>query len=285
MGHFYDENGLPKHTIPTSSPKAKKKFRDTNITDAKKMRLFPSFSGIADQLDKPNLHKWRTGIEIDSIVALFCAKGVDLTDKLVVEQLKSEAAKNASEEANSYSALGTEIHNALEESLKGSRIPEKFEGHIAAFWKALCDHLQCTRDEIEVILVEAPFAAKRFGYGGTIDLIIRLHGKYILVDLKTKKTKSGKECFISETNLMQLPAYKKGFSLQGHVHCRDPKMEVGWTPPLDSRMMLVIVSTTEEGRGEVREISKEEDQKYWLLFKNLINIWILRNDHDPRIFN
>ncbi|NBW23213.1 MAG: hypothetical protein EBR82_86240 [Caulobacteraceae bacterium] len=103
-GHWYAADGTPAHVIVGANGKE----RPTTVSDARKLKLYPSVTSCLGVMAKPNLVNWQ--IEMALTAALTMQKKED-------EDL-SAFAKRAYQESKEITAkaakFGTEMHEHME---------------------------------------------------------------------------------------------------------------------------------------------------------------------------
>ena len=129
-------------------------------------RILPRVSTILNTIAKPGLEAWK-------------------------RRVGDEEAARISEQAK---VLGTAIHAACEQINRGGRerlpMETDFAPEVVPF--ALAYYGWFLEYVAEVVACERPVASARMGYGGTLDLLARLHdGRLCLIDLKSGKSVDG----------------------------------------------------------------------------------------------
>lgn len=127
----------------------------------------PDFEGLTFEEQDHIYHL--EGIPIPSVTTIMKPLSQDYYGKINEEKLAFAAIR------------GTRVHQAVEEfELYGVMdIPHEFSGYTNAY-------LQWKKDfKVEILATEQKIYHKRLRYAGTVDLICRINGKIILMDLKT----------------------------------------------------------------------------------------------------
>ena len=113
MGHWYNKSGEPNHTQLLKKPrKDGSTERDTDLRDARKLGLCPSFSGITDIVAKRQIEKWRMDRRDEAWLAAIEQNNLDLVDDIY----KSSITKQRDE--------GTRVHDLIEKSLRDNLYPQ-----------------------------------------------------------------------------------------------------------------------------------------------------------------
>ena len=102
---------------------------------------------------------------------------------------------------------GTYVHNAIEEylqnggQLNSNEVPDAYRDQVYTAWTSfLCWWDLISRfNKVEILMQEQPLVCEY--YGGTLDLLLKINEKVVLVDFKTSN-------HLSYKYLIQLSAYK-----------------------------------------------------------------------------
>lgn len=252
-GHWYHQDGQPCYEVPYADPR--KGMRNTTLTDARKLKLVPSFTTIVNVAAKPGLINWKARNILYAALTLPRKDGESLDDY----------ADRVMEDADAQSAAardrGTELHTAIEKSLAGEAFDPYWTEHIAN----VRVHLAQLGIDWEGNS-EKSFCHPR-GYGGKCDLSWNAPGMDLpsgiapnvgLLDFKTKdKIVDGVLSFYDE-HIMQLAAYSHGL----------------FRTIRDVRALNVFVGVDDK---QVRtfEYTFEQLQRGWLQFNCLLNYWYI----------
>lgn len=129
------------------------------------------------------------------------------------------------------------------------------------------------RFPLEIINTELSLVSKALGFAGTLDRLIKMNGKLVLLDIKTSGS-------IWPSYWLQLAAYKQLFQEQ----YPDPIDEVAilW---LNSKTKTDGKKDTCQGKGW-QLISKADTAKDWQLFKATQQLWLAENgSQQPKEFS
>jgi hypothetical protein len=170
MAHFYKADGT---LVDKVENKSKGGWRDTTVTDARKLGLYPSVTTVLDILRKPMLETWKTRTALE---ALFSGQASTVDEAIEMQESVGRLAAQ----------LGTAIHAGIEARLaKHLDTTEHFtkkrvEPVVNAFieWMDVVG-LEC--EEAEGTVVDTAY-----GLAGTFDLKGTLNGAPILGDFKTQ---------------------------------------------------------------------------------------------------
>lgn len=122
----------------------------------------------------------------------------------------------------------------------------------------------------EILQSEQNYVSKSLGFAGTVDRIIRLYGKTMLIDIKTSNA-------IHQTYWLQLAAYRE--LLRANANIEVDMVGVLW----------LNAKTRTEGKGDQIQgkgwqlITKANTDDDWDLFKHTHALWLAQNkDITPR---
>ena len=264
-GHFYRKDGTPCHTQPTKAG-AKNATRPTNISDAKKLGLLPSVSGITKMLSSPALEKHKMK-EVAKQCFLSPAHPGEDMDAYI-----SAMVEKASEDAGNAADLGTKIHAAIEGLLtQGGYTDEDVtlkDGTVVPLSTLVQPAVTAWNETgLEPIGAEMVLVNLQEGYAGTTDLIFQAPTHLGVWDWKSRRTKPGKSVDPIETHPMQISAYVAAH--WGAI----PTNAVGYN---------CYISTTEPGRVDVVRYDYDTLKAAWADFRSLCHLWRSRNGYDPR---
>ncbi len=180
-------------------------MRDTTIRDARKLGLYPSVTTILQMLSKFGLSDWliKTTLEVvynnqfllNNTIDMFVTKTNGMAKK-VMEIAPDE---------------GTRMHKILEDVFNGDKDRAILFDNDRAMVEAVDAWI--AKMQFKVLHTETKLVPDKCGYGGTIDLICEDNrGGLVFVDFKTVETKKKKVFKPYKDHLLQLCAYRKGFS-------------------------------------------------------------------------
>jgi hypothetical protein len=115
-GHWYDANGKACHTQPKAKGDGE---RSTTLTDARKLKLFPSVTTILGIFAKPGLERWKMKSIAEVAFDIPRIDGEDagkFADRCMVKQAAPV------EEASDF---GTRCHDAIEKYFEGEPVPDE----------------------------------------------------------------------------------------------------------------------------------------------------------------
>jgi len=155
---------------------------------------FVSVTTVLGCIAKPAL-RWWFGKE----VYLAMVKDPTLSQKEALSAPWSSSSKAKSR--------GSTVHSIVEVYKKSGKIldsiPEQFKGYAEAFYSWIEDN------HVEVLEHERTVVSKKYGFAGTLDLLVKLNGGgRLVVDVKTGKA-------IYPEAFLQLSAYKQALSEEG----------------------------------------------------------------------
>jgi hypothetical protein len=198
--HWYSQQGTPAYSMVGANGKE----RDVTLRDARKLGHVPSVTTVLEVLAKPGLETWKVQQGILAALTLPRIEGEDEDVYLSRVMTDSrEQAKKAAEE-------GTRIHDAIECSFKGHRIPDGYREHVEATRKKIAELFPNVTDWI----AEESFAHPS-GYGGKVDLHSPSTG--IVIDYKGKDGDFSDKKKLAYDQHYQLAGYQYGLYLPPNV--------------------------------------------------------------------
>lgn len=287
--HWYDRTGKSCHTQPYADKKRAGESRATTLTDARKLGLLPSVTGILGILDKPQLTDWKLEQlskewrgRLSAISTRANAGPNDVTfavaDMLArdPDELHNELLDHAFQQVEQAADAGEIIHKGAELALQGLEydhdkpvfLPElKATFPLSCFIKpveAFVKERGITPRGHEVRLVNL-----EHGYAGTGDLPMVCPSGLGFGDFKTRKTKPGRTVTAYDTQVMQISAYH-----YSHDWAElDPTRATGFN---------LYISTTEPGRIDSVWYDRDQINKAFDAFTALCGVWRFLKGYDPR---
>lgn len=269
-GHWYTLDGQAAHTQATKTKGAKSPTRSTTISDAKRLGLLPSVSAYTRMLSAPHLERYKMLEVAKACYACPAAGGESYDD--YARHILEKSSKDGSGAAD----VGTKVHAALDlyvtsgegspdiQCQDGSVVPaEAFVLPAIAKIKALGLRITST----ESILVNPAY-----GYAGTTDMVFTHKNLCGILDFKTKRTKQDEPVISGDTHAMQIAAYHAAY------WGADDGEPIG----LNAVGYNVYISTTEIGRVDVVEYSRDELLEGWQAFKSCLQLYRYIKKFDPR---
>jgi hypothetical protein len=125
---------------------------------------------------------------------------------------------------------------------------------------------------LEVKSTESILVNAAYGYAGTTDMIFSRGEKCGILDFKTKRTRQDEPVISGDTHAMQIAAY----------HAAYWGAADGEPIGVNAVGYNVYISTTEIGRVEVVEYSREELLEGWQAFKSCLQLYRYIKKFDPR---
>ena len=257
--HWYSLDGKPVHTQPTKDGDGQ---RATTLRDARKMMLLPSVTSIIGILDKPQLTRWKMREVAKAAIAIPGPQGEE-----PVERFADRAIEAAMSQVGEAADLGSRIHAAIENLMRGSA--EEPSEELKPYVKPVLDWMRQVGVKVthsEIVLVNAVH-----GFAGRVDALFTwgdAFGKMGILDFKTKKTKEGEKVEAYDEHTLQLAAYAAthyGAEHLPHVVAAN-----------------LFISSTEPGRLEVVKHDKAKLVAAYEAFCQMCAVWRFRKGYDPR---
>lgn len=238
--HWYTRDGRPMHEVPRADGKG---MRPTTITDALKLDLFTSVSGIISEKKNFMVERYKLNQMANAAVALRHRPVTDMTDEEYAEELIRLAESPGKEAAD----FGTTLHRAIEEWLNSGMEVWPEDENLIPFMEGFAEwwHDQGLR----VLATEQSFCRPDLGYGGTCDML----SGGLLVDWKTQKGDTVGALTHYDEWGMQLAAYGKAMN--------EPKTAT------------VAISSTTPGIISMHKYSKQEMEDCWETFRCLRDLF------------
>ena len=257
--HWYSLDGKPVHTQPTKDGEGQ---RATTLRDARKLALLPSVTSIIGILDKPQLTRWKMREVAKAAIAIPGPQGEE-----PVERFADRAIEAAMSQVGEAADLGSRIHAAIENLMRGSA--EEPSEELKPYVKPVLDWMRQVGVKVtnsEIVLVNAVH-----GFAGRVDALFTWgdgFGKLGILDFKTKKTKEGEKVEAYDEHTLQLAAYAAthyGAEHLQHVVAAN-----------------LFISSTEPGRLEVVKHDKAKLVAAYEAFTQMCAVWRFRKGYDPR---
>lgn len=250
-GHWYRADGQPCHTVPYAGKRPGE--RATTLSDARKLGLLPSVTGVMGVLAAPGLENWKMDTLLDHASR---NPWSELDEPL--EYWKKRIRDGAFQKNIAVMDLGSRIHSALETE----EVPEDLKPFVMPVFEKL-EAEGITQTQREIVLTNGTE-----GFAGRTDALITKGILPGVLDFKSKATKKDEPIKAYSNHGMQLAAY--GATAYG-------REALG-----NLCLVNVFVSTTEPGRVEMVYHKPEDQTAYYETFLNCCAIWRAVNNYDPR---
>lgn len=250
-GHWYAADGSPVYTVTGKNGKE----RPTTLRDARKLNLYPSVTTIIRTAASPGLQRWKD--EQLLMAALTSTRLLGETD----EDYISRVIDDSKAQGRAAADRGTALHGALERYIQsgGSERQGPWQEHC----EAVCEAMR----EKGINLLTDGTAERSFahplGYGGKIDW----SGRYAICDFKSKERLDGKKMKGYDEHVMQLKAY-----------------DIGLIPATgySQRRLFNIFVGAEDKAVQVLEWSKEDGERGWQMYLQLLKYWQAKTGYTPK---
>jgi len=259
--HWYDTSGKPVHRVPYADKKRAGETRPTNLTDARRMTLYPSVTNILKGgLPNDSLNSWKIEQGILAALTLPQNEGETLDDfaRRVVQDMDSVAGKAAD--------FGSAVHSAIEDYVLGGVEPTRED--LANHWPLIRSWVDSNIER--VLKAESVLVNPAMGYAGTVDLVATPKGALrdaanagvVIIDFKTRNPYKGKFA-VYETDKAQLAAYGEALAMDNAVG------------------VSVFIGRDVPASPVARVYSEEERERGMEIFKAAFNTWKLLKNYDP----
>jgi hypothetical protein len=242
-GHWYLPCGKPFYTIIGKNGKE----RSVTLRDARPVNAAPSVSAIGGLAPAPQLVNWK----LNQVIQLAHENPRKSTEG--VQAYMKRIQKMFRERGQAIMDKGSEIHAAIE--------------------RAMADTVWIPRPEASAAIktlgewagLDSWRAEKSFchpmGFGGKCDA----HKPGFVGDFKTKEDfVEGQSLKTWDNHAIQLAAYRQGFGL------------------INARCAIIYISTQVPGLTQLVEVSQDELNKGWEMFKALLLYWQAKNRYVPQ---
>jgi hypothetical protein len=272
--HWYYPDGTGCHKVEMATKPGQ--YRNTSLTDARKLGLLPSVTNIISLLSKPQLDAWKTERTIEAAYAYFKKNGFDMP----IEEAMKQIFIDSQEQTEVARVFGQTMHGAVENFVCTGEEPENpdiipyFE-KFKEWWNA----------EVEEVYISEKTVVG-FGYAGRLDLKAKLrsHGVSIC-DFKTRKRLSptaaqkkrgelGKFGTYAE-DCMQLVAYEDA---EGGLNSLSDPMDA---TPKTENVISVFIDSVEPSPIGMHVWNDEDKHRYRRAFSSLCHLWQSIKNYDP----
>jgi hypothetical protein len=253
-GHWYSKDGIPAYTVENKSKPGT--FRPTTLRDARKLGLLPSVTTITKLLHSESLVRWRINEAAHALMTSPRREGEN-EDAFIERVLWTE--REHEEVAKAARDLGTDIHAAVEQALRGQPWNQELKAYVEPVLAECAKFGKAVQTERVVI---------GLGYGGKLDAIFWSEHGFVVVDFKTTK-RLPKESY--PEHRLQLAAY----AAAGVMGILGDNSSI-------VRTCNIYISTTEPGKVAVSVHSADEwREAYHSGFVPLVQHWQWANDYLP----
>ena len=252
MGHFYAKDGTPHFDLAPAK--------------AKELGLYFSVTEIQKCEANPGLDRWKLNTAIDTSVKN------PMTAHEKIEDYRRRII-NAMYADNSATQLGTDIHDAIEHILDGSRTIDHVSQDLLPYVKPAIEYFQ--EKEFEVVALEKIVVNVDEGYAGTADCIAKSGDLDFILDWKSTKTIPSKPY---DSHPEQVSAYAVAYFGEDRVM----NGEI-WGA---NAYISTSAKDKKTGLAKFRVHSYEPSvlAEAYKRFKIVNNLWRMRNKYDPRKF-
>ncbi len=254
MGHFYTRKGEAYHQILRSDGKG---LRDTNLRDAKKLKLVYSTTEVAQVPANSNLDRWK----IEQILREVLEKGEKglVFGRADFETWATALQIDAFNKKGNQRDVGARLHDQLELAYKKGI--DSLDQNSREYIEPVMEYIE-KRFPGEEWISEESFAHP-LGFGGTVDL----YSNNFIIDFKSKALEDINKARAYDSHIMQLAAYRHGLTEIKNLN----------KPPV---CLNLFIST--KRKNQIKEIiyTEEELKKAERMFLCLLEFLKLKNNYD-----
>jgi len=258
-GHWYHSDGTPCHEVANAKGTG---YRNTTVTDARKLGLLPSPTSITGVLDKGFLNNWAKEQVGKMAFQNRPAEGED------ADAYAKRMTKLAYQQVSDSAEFGTQFHEVAENVLNGGKVPKDWEVYINPVleWKEEAGLEFIEREKVVVNLKQ--------GYAGTMDIGAKTKdGQPVVIDWKTRKTYpsiSDDKIKPYDGQIMQIASYAGAYWGEDRVLAKEVYGANAY------------VSSTEPGRFVVCKYTGEQLAEAYNCFLHACGVWRYMKNYDPR---
>lgn len=231
--HWYTKDGKPCFEVPYADKKRQGQTRPVTLRDARQLGLVASVTTILGVLSQDGLSRWMIEQAIMS----------SLTLPRLPEESEEAFAKRVVQDMDRQRDESAEKGKEIEEAIRLWTIGESYHPQMKPFVDAFRKFLELVGGK--VVWMQKPFATE--DYGGTRDLLLDIHGRLVLADLKTQDGKLDENGFPKPFNYYD----KYCEQLEGYAI---PTPEAQGT-------MNIIIDRAHPGAYDFHEWTAEERQR------------------------
>lgn len=178
------------------------------------------------------------------------------------------AGEKADEIRDQFGKRGSVVHNLTEQYDKGNQVTLMFEGspqYTSLEWSMFERYIDFSnRFKPEISGIELNYASASLGYGGTLDRVIKLNNKLILIDLKTSN-------YLHNHFWLQMAAYVKLFEEKNPTQKID-EIAILW---LNAKTRTEGKKDDIQGIGWQLKFGEKSIEEYYELFQAVHKLWLI----------
>lgn len=178
------------------------------------------------------------------------------------------AGEKADEIRDQFGKRGSVVHNLSEQYDKELEVTLMFDGkpqYTSLEWAMFERYIDFTsRFKPEILGIELNYASPSLGFGGTLDRIIKLNGKLILIDIKTSN-------YLHNHFWLQMAAYVKLWE-EKNPGQRIDEIAILW---LNAKTRTEGKKDTIQGHGWQLKSAEKSIDEYWELFQATHKLWLI----------
>lgn len=175
--------------------------------------------------------------------------------------------EQADEIRDEFGKRGSVVHNLTEQYDKGFEVTLMGDNgtpqYTSVWWSMFERYIDFSnRFQPEILGIELNYASDKLKFGGTLDRIIRLNGKLILIDIKTSN-------YLHNHFWLQMAAYMKLFEEKNPGQKID-EIAILW---LNAKTRTEGKKGDYQGIGWQLKFSEKSIEEYWDLFQATHKLW------------
>lgn len=181
-----------------------------------------------------------------------------------------KVGENADDIRDEFGKRGSIVHGLTEEYDREQEVNLMFEGkakYSSFEWAMFERYVEFSnRFNPEVLLIEANYCVPELGFGGTLDRVVRVNGKTLLIDIKTSN-------YLHNHFWLQMAAYVKLYEEENLMNDDAPKIDAIGILWLNAKTRSDGKKDAIQGTGWQLKLPEKSISEYWELFKATHNLW------------
>jgi hypothetical protein len=177
------------------------------------------------------------------------------------------AGEKADEIRDQFGRRGSTVHNLTEQYDKGlevSLMNGDSPQYTSLEWAMFERYVEFSqRFSPEILTIEANYCSPELGFGGTLDRILKINGKVMLIDIKTSN-------YLHNHYWLQMAAYEKLYSTLNPGAPRIDYLGILW---LNAKTRTDGKKDAVQGKGWQLKLPDKSTAEYWDLFQATHNLW------------
>lgn len=181
------------------------------------------------------------------------------------------AGEKADDIRDEFGKRGSVVHNLTEQYDMGLEVTLMDDNGRAKYtsveWAMFERYVEfMDRFEPEVLLIEAHYCNPELGFGGTLDRVVRIKDKIVLLDIKTSN-------YLHNHFWLQMAAYEKLYQYNNSLNKDAVKIDEIAILWLNAKTRTEGRDNTIQGKGWQLKFPEKSIHDYWKLFSATQALW------------